>query len=134
MKVKKTYRMSEKALTIIQQVKEEKNIKTEQAAIEYILQEYIKKDSSAEIITKQVRAANKDLMQRVQILGENIETILDILNTMLYVSDPRDEGIEKCMTAEEMPHPFLTSAQEQMKVRIARRKMIKDNRMRKNKE
>ena len=134
MQTKKTYRMSEKALEIIEQIKKEKNIKTDQAALEYILQEYAQKDSSAETIAKVIGDVNRDLVQRCRMMSENIETIMDILNTMLYIRDPRDEGIEKCMTAEEMPHPFLTSSQEQMKERIAYRKMVKDNRMRKNKE
>ena len=134
MQTKKTYRMSEKALAIIEQIKREKNIKTDQAALEYILQEYAQKDSSAETIAKVMGDVNRDLVQRCRMMSENIETIMDILNTMLYIRDPRDEGIEKCMTAEEMPHPFLTSSQEQMKERIAYRKMLKDNRVRKNKE
>ena len=134
MQTKKTYRMSEKALEIIEQIKKEKNIKTDQAALEYILQEYAQKDSSAETIAKVMGDVNRDLVQRCRMMSENIETIMDILNTMLYIRDPRDEGIEKCMTAEEMPHPFLTSSQEQMKERIAYRKMLKDNRVRKNKE
>ena len=133
-KVKKTFRISRNSIEVIEKVKRERNIRTNEAALDYIIKRYDERDNDIESIVKAIDEVNRGYMQPLKYISTNSEVILDLLNTFLYVYDPRDEDVEDCISVEEMPHPFILSSEKKLKDKIAKSKMIKDNHKRKNKE
>lgn len=125
--VRKNFVLKEKSCEILRTVMDEQNIKTETAALEYVLSEYERRE---EIVTELFQVLSAELAAKIDRLinidaacAKNSELLLDCMNTMIV-----ERGYNVCYPADEDPSEVLKQADDYRKKRTAYSKQIKDNR------
>ena len=131
-KKRKAYRLTEDAISVIENVMKERMYTSETAALEYILREYSERKSLAEDMVATFNQVNKSWMERVkwaaQTAEQNSQDLYVAVNTILehnsykYYFDP-----------ELLLNPVLEGAAKIRKEKIAHFKQAKDERTRKEK-
>lgn len=129
----KYYRLSDESVKKLHQIMEEKMIKTETAAIEFLIESYGGDEELAEKIVDTLFERDKAFRERIRWATRTAETntymLLDGLNTILL-----DRGNEYCSHIEVTMSPVLKQSQDKIKERLAHFKQEKDNRERKRRE
>lgn len=129
----KYYRLSDESIKKLHQIMEEKMIKTETAAIEFLIESYGGNEELAEKIVDTLFERDKAFRERVRWATRAAETntymLLDGLNTILL-----DRGNEYCSHIEVTMSPVLKQSHDKIKERLAHFKQEKDNRERKRRE
>ena len=139
-KIRKSYRLSEDILQIIEKTKAEQNLKTETDAVEYMIREHDQRhqqtisDADVRRIAEMVGGKIREMYQgkqerilRAASAGEHYAfLILDAINTLLY-----DANAAFLIPAfGEMQHKVLQESEENYRTRIDRNKQITDDRRR----
>ena len=131
--IRKHFRLSEASIIKLHEIMEDKNIKTETAAIEFLIEGYGKNKELADEIVDTLFERDKAFRERVRWATRAAETntymLLDGLNTILL-----DRGNEYCSHIEVTMSPVLKQSQDKIKERLAHFKQEKDNRERKRRE
>ncbi|MGF6376724.1 hypothetical protein M2140_001802 [Clostridiales Family XIII bacterium PM5-7] len=131
--ISKHYALPEQIIEIINEVKEERGLKSEVAALTFIVAEYASRQSLSDEIVSTFNKTNKAWMERlrwgVQTAEQNSQVLMDAVNTILNQND-----YEYCAHIEVLKNPVISQSEDKIKDRIAHFKQEKDNRSRKNKE
>ena len=131
---RKAYRLSDDKFKIIDDVKREKNFKTETEALAYILNDYKKrkeddndKEVLADLVVEKMHLKFKKSFDRIRLASTFSERysymILDAVNTMLHEYD-----IRFLMKARgKTMHPVIQESEKAFLEVIEKNKQIKDN-------
>ncbi len=127
---RKHYNLSEKSLEILHQTMEERNIKTETAALEYILLQYGQRQSTEERFAQIIRENFMEVLNGCRAAArateKNTQLLLDSVNTILI-----ERGYWQYYSAEKEPSQVLRDAEEIWRHKLEREKQVKDNRLQK---
>lgn len=136
MKKQKLFNLNENAVEIICRVKKEKNLSTETAALEYIINEYDewndkKIDILADTFLKRFEEQYKNTIVRLRLgttaTDKNVQVMIELLNTIIAYNFSQDVLQPTSTSKTEM----LKQAENEVKEKIARYKEVKDNNNRK---
>lgn len=136
MKKQKLFNLNENAVEIICRVKKEKNLSTETAALEYIINEYDewndkKIDILADTFLKRFEEKYKNAIVRLRLgttaTDKNVQVMIELLNTIIAYNFSQDVLQPTSTSKTEM----LKQAENEVKEKIARYKEVKDNNNRK---
>ncbi|NCE98097.1 hypothetical protein [Emergencia sp. 1XD21-10] len=124
--IHKHYVLSEKSLKIIRQVMEEMQIKTENAAVEFLINQYSRREEQEERIAQRVlRELAGPLAAAAaasRAADQNTQIILDALNTILM-----EYGYPYNYPVDSSCSPVIHQSREALQKKIARAKQIKDD-------
>lgn len=132
--IRKAYRLSDDKFKIIDDVKKEKNFKTETEALAYILEEYKNrkedekdKEVLADLVIEKMQLKFKKSFDRIRLASTFSERysymILDAINTLMHEYD-----IRFLMKARgKTMHPVIQESEKAFNEIIERNKQIKDN-------
>ncbi len=125
--MRKNYILKESSLQILQGVMEKRGLKSETAALEFILADYARRDSLAseigDVLTERFLPVIKSIKATSALGANNSEVLMDCINTML-----QERGSARCYTIDSEPSPVMLDADEARKQRAAKRKQKQDNR------
>ena len=128
---KKTYRIPEETERIIQNLMQEKNFTSENAALIYIVDEFEKRKSLADEIADSLIERDKKFRERLRWATRtaelNSQMLLDAVNTILW-----SKKYENCCMSHVLMNPVLEQSKQSIERRIEHFKQEKDNRERKN--
>lgn len=126
--IRKNYILREKSCDILQKVMKEKGLKSETAALEYVLGEY--NENFVEMSLDKIYGEMEDLKSRlesiesiIKFVANNSEIMVDCMNTLMIA-----RGYNVCYPVDTEPSEVLTKAEEYRKKRAEQNKIIKDNR------
>ena len=125
--VRKYYVLTEKSCEILQAVKDEKNLRSETAALEYVLNEYAEKADLlkriSDILDERITIQMEKVIGPAALAAQNSELLLDSLNTILI-----ERGYQICYSVDEEPSAVVKQAEDYRRKRIEHLKQRKDNR------
>lgn len=116
MKQKRSYTVSETSLEVLNEVKQRFSLKSESAALDKLISEYV--SMKAEI---PVEEKIKRISLSQQQVDKNIQVILEVLNSILINDDIA------YYDSETIKASVLDEAENKVRDKIARRKQVKDN-------
>lgn len=127
---RKHYNISDKSLEILHQIMEERHIKTETAALEYVLLQAARQQSVEERIAQIFRETFGETMASSRAAAraaeKNTQLILDGVNAMLI-----ERGYRQFYSAETEPAQIILESEKEWKRKLEREKQVKDNRLQK---
>lgn len=125
--VRKNYVLTEKSCEILQAVKSEKNLRSETAALEFVLSQYAEKkellESISEIVDERISFQLEKVIGPAALAAQNSELLLDSINTILI-----ERGYQVCYPVDDDPSAVVTQAEGYRRRRIEHLKQRKDNR------
>lgn len=126
--VRKNYILSEKSLEILHQVMKERHLKSETAALEYVLLQYEIRQSMEERFSQIISERYAEVLESTRAAARQTEIhaqlIVDAVNTILI-----ERGYAVCYPADEEPSPVLAESERRRKRNLTRQKQIKDDRL-----
>lgn len=121
-------------VNILDKVKKEKGFNTEKRALQYILREFDKQRNIEQQVLHALYKYDEqraEFMERLKwatkIAEENTTILIDCINTVLV-----QQKIDDCVMVDVYESPVINAARKNVKRKIERRKQIKDNNARKN--
>lgn len=127
---RKHYNLSDKSLEILHQIMEERHIKTETAALEYVLlrqaRQQMAEERFAQIIRENFMEVLSGCRAAARATEKNTQLLLDAVNTMLI-----ERGYWQYYSAEKEPSQVLRDAEETWRHKLEREKQMKDNSLKK---
>lgn len=129
--VRKNYKLSEQSVEILHQTMDDENIKSETAALEYILMLHQKRkkrlaDEIADVLQDRFMNVLESTRHAARSADQSTDLILDCLNTIMVEREYRI-----CYSAETNPSEVLLMAAEGRKKKLTKLKQRKDNRLHK---
>lgn len=128
--VRKNYILSEKSLEIIHQVMEERHLKSETAALEYILLQHNVRQSMEERFAQIIYERYAEVLESTRAAARQteqaVQLTLDAVNTILI-----ERGYTACYPADREPSPVIEESRRQWKRKLEREKQFKDDRRQK---
>ena len=121
--VRKNYILSEKSLEIIHQVMEERHLKSETAALEYILLQHNVRQSMEERFAQIIYERYAEVLESTRAAARQTE---QAVNTILI-----ERGYTACYPADREPSPIIEESRRQWKRKLEREKQFKDDRRQK---
>lgn len=122
---KKTFRLSEDAESCIKKIQSENNLKTETAAVEFVLRQYCRQEELEAVLEKileeKVMPAIKLMMKISREGEEKTDLLLDGLNAQLT-----HFGIGRYISYEESPAEVLRMAKQHRKEKLQQAQVIKN--------
>lgn len=129
--VRKNYILSDKSLEILHQIMEERHIKTETAALEYVLLQHERQQTAEERFAQIIRENFMEVLSGCRAAArateKNTQLLLDSMNTLLI-----ERGYWQYYSAEREPSQVLRDAEEAWKHKLGREKQVKDNMLKKS--
>lgn len=127
--VRKNYILSDQSVEILHQTMDDENIKSETAALEYILMLHQKKkkrlaDEIADVFQERFMNVLESTRHAARSADQSADLILDCLNTIMIERDYR-----VCYSAENHPSEVLLMAAEGRKKKLAKLKQRKDHKL-----
>ena len=123
----KHFILTKKSCDILQAVKAEKNLKSETAALEYVLNEYAEKadflNRISDIIDERIIIQMEKVIGPTALAAQNSELLLDSINTILV-----ERGYNVCYSVDRNPSDVVKQAEGYRRKRIEKFKQRKDNR------
>ena len=127
---RKHYSLSEKSLEILHQIMEERHIKTETAALEYVLLQHERQQKAEERFSQIIRENFNEILEgsraAARAAEKNTQLLLDAMNALLI-----ERGYRQYYSAEKEPSQILRDAEQEWKRKLEREKQVKDNRLQK---
>lgn len=127
---RKHYNMSDKSLEILHQIMGERHIKTETAALEYVLLQHERQQAAEERFAQIIRESFGELLEGSRAAArsaeKNTQMILDGVNAMLI-----ERGYRQYYSAEMEPTQILREAEKAWKRKLEREKQVKDSNLQK---
>ncbi len=127
---RKHYNMSDKSLEILHQVMEERHIKTETAALEYVLLQAARQQSVEERVAQIFRETFGETMASSRAAAraaeKNTQLILDAVNALLI-----ERGYRQYYSAEREPSQVLRESVKEWTRKVEREKQVKDSNLQK---
>ena len=131
---RKNFRLTTEHIDFIDKVKMDNGLKTENAAMIFILEEYARRveqsksnQELAELVSKQIQSDNSKILERLKWATETSEKnsiyILDCINTMLF-----NQNIYDCTTVDFMESPVIKVSRETYKEKLDHFKQAKEDR------
>lgn len=128
--VRKNYILSDKSLEILHQIMEERHIKTETAALEYVLLQYKRQQEAEERFAQIIRETFGETMASgraaARAAEKNTQLILDAVNVLLI-----ERGYSQYYSAEREPSQIFRESEKEWKRKLEREKQVKDNNLQK---
>lgn len=127
---RKHYNLSEKSLEILHKVMEKRHLKTETAALEYVLLQYDRREDIeqrfGQILQERFGETILSMQAAVRQTEKSTQLLLDLLNTVLIEREYRT-----LYSAERQASPVLKEAEASWRKDLERKKQIKDNNLKK---
>lgn len=127
MKQQKCIYLTEKEVSVLKSIKEEKRLKSDSAVISYLLNNSTEEQKEfAKLIREELEEnylPKERIRWGVQTAEQNSIVLLDAINTLLWMLNAKD-----CIRTEVATHPVLEQSQKELKKKIAYFKQKSDER------
>lgn len=127
---RKHYNMSDKSLEILHQIMEKRHIRTETAAIEYVLLQCELQQETEERFSQIIRESFGGILEgsraAARAAEKNTQMILDGMNVLLI-----ERGYRKYYSADKEPSQILRDAEKEWKRKLEKEKQVKDSNLQK---
>lgn len=124
--IRKNFKLSENSVTSLTEIMEKEGLKTETAAIEFLIAQYSRREEQEERIAQRVlRELAGPLAAAAaasRAADQNTQIILDALNTILM-----EYGYPYNYPVDSSCSPVIHQSREALQKKIARAKQIKDD-------
>lgn len=121
---RRTYDFSDETNKAVKRIRKEKGFSSDTQTFQYIVLEYEKEQEVHTNVGEENRKKLAEMEKRLKIMDRNIEILIEILNTILNYSYSSQELIPRSL----LKHCMIDAAEKEIRVSIAQKKQIKDNR------